>query len=790
MSSADFGFMTLRNMTAYQTNGARVKPNFILTTSTNGTTYFSDSLRLSSINVSSLGTSTIVASTVIANKINANIISANTIDVNTISANTIDVNTLSTTTHISNNIIASTIVLEDYIVAPLIETSTICVSTVNVNGAGGSINLFSDSSLPPDTVDGGTLINYLDNTNLSSITYGTQIYRTYPGQQLQRMTGWLEAYGGYKWANIAVGDLYIAGNTIGEGSENAPHLTADSAGNAFMIANSFVTSTVAATYISSMDNLVFIDNNNNTIELKGLNDDLYVNGYPVVTEGNISSISSLYWEDTLGTGSLAGAIFNKNLGQGAADYMVGIGTGPNLNGTLSVVYTGSGVVGNAFHVSSSNNYTYLKNAWDGANNGLSLHLEENQATANGARIYLSKSYDFQSSIVGDLGAIKFTGTNAAQSSILGAEITAQQTGEADTFVPTDILFINGTSSVSNTTMIIKDNGNVGIGTINPQAKLDVNGEIFSNSTITANILNASSITNISSIFSSGNLNISSILGTYVAGTQFEYRSQDASTLGTFKIELSGSNLLVYKSTLNGDNATMIQNNGGGPLALGLGSPVIFLSTGGTNVGILKSNPQYTLDVGGATQIGWGANARIGVTNPLEGFSMTWNAIQAGATNGQTELISGRGGGTEGGFDFFVNVADGVSAVAGDLAMRIAGSTKNVGIGTTAPTSKLHVVGDIYASGNVIAGSDIRFKTDIKTIENALSTVVNMRGVSYTAIATQAKSIGVIAQEVEKVLPEVVTTDNSDDKFKAVAYGNMIGLLIEAIKELNQKIDSL
>ncbi len=108
----------------------------------------------------------------------------------------------------------------------------------------------------------------------------------------------------------------------------------------------------------------------------------------------------------------------------------------------------------------------------------------------------------------------------------------------------------------------------------------------------------SSITSISSIFSSGNLNISSILGTYVAGTQFEYRSQDASTLGTFKIELYGSNLLVYKSTLNGGNATMIQNNGGGPLALGLGSPAIFISTGGANVGILQSNPQYTLDVAG------------------------------------------------------------------------------------------------------------------------------------------------------------------------------------------------
>jgi hypothetical protein len=93
-------------------------------------------------------------------------------------------------------------------------------------------------------------------------------------------------------------------------------------------------------------------------------------------------------------------------------------------------------------------------------------------------------------------------------------------------------------------------------------------------------------------------------------------------------------------------------------------------------------------------------------------------------------------------------------------------------------------GTITASGDITAFSDERLKSDIKTIDNALDKVMNMRGVSYTKQAE--KGIGVIAQEVEKVLPEVVT----DGEYKSVAYGNIVGVLIEAIKEQQKQIDEL
>jgi len=113
---------------------------------------------------------------------------------------------------------------------------------------------------------------------------------------------------------------------------------------------------------------------------------------------------------------------------------------------------------------------------------------------------------------------------------------------------------------------------------------------------------------------------------------------------------------------------------------------------------------------------------------------------------------------------------------------------DVGIGQTSPAYKLDVTGTIRATGDVIAFSDKRVKENIKTIDNALEKVINLRGVEFNKIGENKKSIGVIAQEVEKILPEVISTDKRD--MKSVAYGNIVGVLIEAIKELSDRVKAL
>lgn len=99
-------------------------------------------------------------------------------------------------------------------------------------------------------------------------------------------------------------------------------------------------------------------------------------------------------------------------------------------------------------------------------------------------------------------------------------------------------------------------------------------------------------------------------------------------------------------------------------------------------------------------------------------------------------------------------------------------------------------GSFTASGNVTAYSDKTLKDNIVTIENPIDKINAIRGVTYDRndIENNPRQTGVIAQEVELVLPEVVSTN--DQGLKSVAYGNMVGLLIEAIKEQQKQIDEL
>lgn len=105
----------------------------------------------------------------------------------------------------------------------------------------------------------------------------------------------------------------------------------------------------------------------------------------------------------------------------------------------------------------------------------------------------------------------------------------------------------------------------------------------------------------------------------------------------------------------------------------------------------------------------------------------------------------------------------------------------------APYTSLYIDVNGYVQMRMGYGtSDQRTKTNIKTIDDALFKVLHLRGVEYNDIEIGDRRIGLIAQEVEGVIPEVVHT-NEDTGVKSLAYGNMTGLLVNAIKELNELV---
>ena len=101
-------------------------------------------------------------------------------------------------------------------------------------------------------------------------------------------------------------------------------------------------------------------------------------------------------------------------------------------------------------------------------------------------------------------------------------------------------------------------------------------------------------------------------------------------------------------------------------------------------------------------------------------------------------------------------------------------------------------GDFTATGNVGAYSDMALKEDIYQIENALEKVNKLRGVHFTRKSNNSKEIGVVANEVEKVVPELVDEHEDEElgKIKTMKYANTVGLLIEAVKDLSKQVEEL
>jgi len=220
------------------------------------------------------------------------------------------------------------------------------------------------------------------------------------------------------------------------------------------------------------------------------------------------------------------------------------------------------------------------------------------------------------------------------------------------------------------------------------------------------------------------------------------------------------------------------------------------SSGYTGVGAVNASG-YAYFLSGSTDMVLGtigSNNLHVVTNSQATDAITVNTSNAVAFNGQYGTsgyyLQSNGSGSA---PTWTQVAAGatVTPTSSNTTYYVVGSSATSGtqtvasISVTSPVSYNASTGALSAVSHV-SSSDERLKSNIQTLTNAVKTVEALRGVSY--LRNKKPEIGVIAQEVEKVLPMLVQAD--PEGYKTVAYGNMIALLIEAVKELSKEIEEL
>jgi hypothetical protein len=240
--------------------------------------------------------------------------------------------------------------------------------------------------------------------------------------------------------------------------------------------------------------------------------------------------------------------------------------------------------------------------------------------------------------------------------------------------------------------------------------------------------------------------------------------------------------IIDRNTGSGGFADRLVIDSSGRIGIGTGqttttSALTVYATDASNAftsGVSTVN-SLTIGRGGPDYAGIGYNLQYGSS------TNTWTYRGAD----QASLLRWHNGG----FQFWGTSTVGSAGAAATLTkFATIANTGNVGMGIDPDTTyKLRVQGKIYASDDIVAFSDARFKRDISPIHDALHKVRSLVGVLYTDSADSRKT-GLLAQDVQAVLPEAVTVDENGNL--ALAYGNLAGILVQAIKELAIKVDEL
>jgi hypothetical protein len=383
----------------------------------------------------------------------------------------------------------------------------------------------------------------------------------------------------------------------------------------------------------------------------------------------------------------------------------------------------------------------------------------------------------------------------------------------------------GVEGIASNLLLNPSGGSVGIGTTSPTQKLSINGnaqvdEIFigvtssflsgttnaqigwsggfsgltngslilqSRSNVATPIIFATETTEKMRITSGGNV----LIGTTTdAGNRLEVTGTGNNWAGSFtgSTTTGQSYGAIVRGGTNSSDVAFSVNNAAN-------STTYFRVRGDGNVGIGTTSPVQKLHVEGSTAVG---------TTGTEDILILGRALGGGVSFQQAASFKlGRYQNAGGNFesytrlDFALRDNSAASNYNTNTTVMTLTNAGNVGIGTTSPSYTLHVNGSVAGTSAYNNLSDKRYKKDILPIENALDKILALNGVTFNwdKEATDMNlddnnHIGLLAQDVEEILPQAVTTGMDENETKSVAYTDIVPVLIEAIKELKAEIEIL